>query len=393
MYKPVEMKNTYDKMEHGKAKMAAIRAAAAEADRQGDVSYQMFFRAEICYESCFYGDAMDLMVVFPELLALADKYPDTPATIFEGFVYVESMEHVLWIYKWVLSHCESFYQIPMEDCMKFFQDARERFLSYGFNLKPWYLTMYEFYKHIDEEKAQKAFHEYEKLPRDSNSDCAACERNVEIEFYLKQGNLQKAVALSKDIEDFTLTCGDNMGAWLRMKKHFMHYYMRRREFDKALVYCRTMERNLQGEAEYERWDDFLACYAYSDLGKALKIYKEHWKEWLNWRDPSDEFHCCMNVCLFLRELGRSREEEGQDNGADLSAEDSSADKVCQKADAVVRLSLDDTFPLYQESGVYSIGKLYEFYFQRAEELAAKFDARNGADGYRKELEEALCMTR
>ena len=51
MYKPVEMKNTYDKMEHGKAKMAAIRAAAAEADRQGDVSYQMFFR-EIGRASC-----------------------------------------------------------------------------------------------------------------------------------------------------------------------------------------------------------------------------------------------------------------------------------------------------------------------------------------------------
>ena len=374
MYEPEELKNTYDKMEHGKAKMSAIRAAAAEAERQGDIQYRMYFLMEICHESCFYGDAMDLMVVFPELLSLADKYPDTPSVGFDCLIYEDSMAHVLWIYKWVLSHCESFYQIPMEDCLKFFEDAKERFLRYGYNLKPWYLTMYDFCKHIDQEKAEQAFHEYEKLPRDSNSDCAACERNAEIDFYLSQGNLQKAEALSKKIENFTLTCGERMSAWLRMKKHFMHYYMKRKEFDKALVYCKLMERNLQEETEYERWDDFLACYAYSDLGKALKIYKEHWKEWLNWRDPSDEFRFCINVCLFFRELGKSKEEGAQ-------------------GEPMVKLSLDDTFPMYQESGVYDIGKLYEFYYQKAADLAAKFDARNGAEGYRKELEEALCTTR
>ena len=369
MYDPVNIKNTYDKMEHGKVKIAAMRSAVAEADRQGDVTYGAFFREEICHESCFYGEGMDMMIIFPELLALVDKHPETPTTIFDKYIYQNSLDHVLWIYKWVLSHCESYYQIPMEDCMNFFQDAKERFLRFGYNLKPWYLILYDFYKHIDKERAEKDFYEFERLPRDSNSDCQACERNTEISFYLDQGNLEKAVALSKEIENFKLTCGDKMSAWLRMKKHFMHYYMKRREFDKALDYCRMMERNLQEETEFERWDDFLVCYAHSDLGKALKIYKEHWKEWQEWRDPSDEFRVNVNACLFFRELGKSKEGKEQ-----------------------VKLPFDNSFPLYRESGQYGIQELYDFYYKKASDLAEKFDARNGADGYRKELEEALCIT-
>ena len=381
MYNPKKMKDIYDKMEHGKARMSAIRAAAAEADKHNDIPFRMYFRMDMCYESCFYGDSMDMMVVFPELLALADKYPETPITVYDKYIYRDSVDHVLWIYKWILGHCESFYQIPMEDCLKFYEDAKERFLRYGYNLKPWYHAMYEFYKYIDKEKSEWAFHQFEKLPRDSNSDCKACERNTEILFYMDHGDLEKAVALSKEIEDFTLTCGEKMAAWLRLKKHFMHYYMNQKEFDKALEYCKMMERNLQEETEYECWDDFLACYAYCDLGKALKIYKEHWKEWQNCRKPSSEFHCCINVCLFLRELDKSKKVQEQNMElAERSTE----------SGPMVKLSLDNTFPLYEESGMYSIPKLYDFYYKRAAELAEKFDTRNGSDGYRKELEEDLC---
>ncbi len=389
MYNPEEIKDTYDKIEHGKARVSAIRAAAAEADQHGDVPYQMFFRADLCHESCFYGDGMDMMVVFPELLALSDKHPDAPTTVFDEYVYADALDHVLWIYKWVLSHCESFYQIPMEDCLKFFEDCKARFLAYGYNLRPWHLIRYDFYQHIDRAEAEASFHEFEKLPRDLNSDCEACERNTEILFYLEKGDLKKAKALARDIENFKLTCGEKMAAWLRLKKHYMHYYMKRKEFDKALEYCRMMERNLLEESEYERWDDFLACYAYSDIGKALKIYKEHWKDWLNWRDPSDEFHFSINVCRFFRELEKDR---GNMGAGSLEAADRKTGNG-ESAEPTIRLSFDSSFPLYEESGQYSIRRLYDFYYGRAEELAAKFDARNGTDSYRKELEEALCTTR
>jgi hypothetical protein len=375
MYNPKEIKEAYDEIEHGKARMSAIRTAWEKADEQGDVPYQIFFRLEMCHESCFYGDGMDMLVIFPEILALMDQHPDAPVTEFQQLIYADSMDHVLWVYKWLLDHCVDFYQIPLEDCLNFFEDAKKRFLAYGYNLRPWYLAKYNLYVKIDADKAAEAYYEFEKLPRDFNSDCEACERNTEISFYLKRGDVERAAALSEAIEDFTLTCKDKWSAWLRMKKSFMHYYMKEKKFDKALEYCRMMERNMNAESEYKRWDDFLACYAYLDLGKALKIYKEHWKEWLKWRNPADEFRFCINVCRFFREL----REHGEDG--------TGTEKT------LVKLPYDSDFPLYQESGQYETAVLYDYYYRRAKELAEKFDTRNRAEGYGKELEEALCMTR
>lgn len=99
MYNPKEIKEAYDEIEHGKARMSAIRTAWEKADEQGDVPYQIFFRLEMCHESCFYGDGMDMLVIFPEILALMDQHPDAPVTEFQQLIYADSMDHVLWVYK------------------------------------------------------------------------------------------------------------------------------------------------------------------------------------------------------------------------------------------------------------------------------------------------------
>ena len=162
--------------------MAAIKSAIKEADRNKDVTYMIYFREDLCDESCFYGDETEMMVIFPEILSLIDRYPDTPSTQFDT-AYKNATEHVLWVYKWVVGRCSGFYQIPMEDCMKFFEDFKRRSIAYGFNLKPYYRLLYGFY-HFDDEKSDEAFYNFEKLPRDSNGNCRACDRNAEISFYL-----------------------------------------------------------------------------------------------------------------------------------------------------------------------------------------------------------------
>ena len=56
------------------------------------------------------------------------------------------------------------------------------------------------------------------------------------------------------------------------------------------------------------------------------------------------------------------------------------------ADGMIKLQLDNSFPLYQESGKYNIAELCDYYYQRARETAEKFDKRNGTDYYIKKLE-------
>ena len=364
-YHQENMKDAYDEMEHGHSKIAAIRSAIAAADAQADTPYRIFFRRQLCRESVFYGDGLDMMVIFPEILAIIDQYPDTPTTVFNS-EYIDSMDHILWVYKWVVEECRSFYQVPMEDCMKFFEDFRRRSQAYGYNLRPYYYYLYLFYEKIDPAKSQEAFHMFEQIPRDDNCDCMACERNTVIDYYLQRGESGQAAKLSEDIENFTLRCGhDKMEAWLRMKRHYMQHHLRRREFAEAEVYCRILERQRLRDTEFQRWDDFLYCYAYLNMGKALRIYKAHWKEWQENRAPSEIFSMSKNIACFLKKLLKER------------------------TNKTIRLPLDASFPLYQESERYRLDALYDYYYGRALEVARRFDARNGTDCYCRRLERAF----
>lgn len=359
------MDELLEETEHGKQALEVLRYAIHEADRHQDIPYMFAFRIKFCRESTFYGDGLELMVMFPELLALADKYPDQPGDA--RFVFKYEAEHVMWVYKWILDTCADFYQISMEDCKNFFEDYRKRCVSMGLSLRNYYAALYGFYWQIDDKFSEECFHKFEKLPRDSHSDCKACERNMEIQFYLDRGNLKKADKLSQDIESFRLTCGgrEKWSAWLRMKIAHMNYYLDQGEYEKALEYCRLVERRMNGETEYECWDDFLVCYAHTDMGKALKIYKEHWKEWINIRCPMDMFEAEKSICIFFKELKKVRK------------------------GATIKIHYDSSFPLYQEEGQYKIVDLFEFYYLRAKDLAEKFDLRNGTDYYKQKLEESL----
>lgn len=363
-YNPDELKRIYDGVEHGKARMAAIRSAIEAADANEDTPFRIYFRLILCEESNFYGDSMDMMVIFPEALAIADRYPDTPCTHFNDRVFKNCMGHVLWVYKWILNHCSSFYQIPMEDCMNFFEDYKRRCQAYGYNLQTYYKYLYNFYDMMGKEpEACEAFHAFERMSRDGNSDCIACDRNGIVGFYLDRDETERAAELAEDIENFKLRCHhDKMASWLRLKRIYMNYYLDHRQFEEAEKCCRMIERHMIEAVEYQEWDAFLYCYAHTNMGKALQIYKAHWKDWQEEWNPSDAFWTGLNVLRFFKKLGEDRKGK------------------------TVKLPLDATFPLYREDEQYVIEDLYQYYYDRSEKLAKLFDARNGTDRYRKKLE-------
>ena len=55
----------------------------------------------------------------------------------------------------------------------------------------------------------------------------------------------------------------------------------------------------------------------------------------------------------------------------------------------VKLELPIDFPLYNEKGIYKVAQLRDYFYHQAEELALKFDARNGNNGYMERLKLSL----
>ncbi|MCI9079693.1 MAG: hypothetical protein HFH68_12380 [Lachnospiraceae bacterium] len=366
-YNPEKLKDYYEEFPHGKPRMDGIKAAIEAADQNNDVPFMIYFREQICHEACFYGDSMYLMVVFPEMLSIIDRYPDTPSTQFDSG-YVNALDHILWVYKWLIDECSSFYQIPMDDCLKFFEDYKKRSVSFGYNLKPYYRALYNFYV-FDEEKRADAFYNFEKIPRDSNSDCKACERNTEIGFYLDKGDFGRAVELSKDIENFKLKCGNYWDAWLRMKISFLDYYLNSCMFEEASEIAGLLEHRINEyeKIEYQAWDLIINCYAHTKPGRALRLYKKHWKQ-LEDGTPHDLFDSASNICCFWDRIRRDGRE-------------------------TVRLHLDRTFSLYNEENIYKTEDLFNYYYSLAKDIAGKFDKRNNASSYMETLAKSLDIAR
>ncbi len=363
MYNPFTLRRELAQTEHGKAKISALRKAIREADENHDLIQQLAFRLDLCYESTFYDDAMDMMIIFPEILALVDEHPEIPMP-FGNTGYKNGLDRVLCIYKWVLNACGEYYQIPLKDCQRFMEDFKKRSLAFGYNLKPYYKNMFLLYSSIDKAYAEECFAHFKQLPSDKNGDCKACDRNEEIAYYLERDEVEKANELAADIDNFTLQCwGDGVEAWMRMKSYYLEYYLKKKDFDRASDYIRQIEhQTMRTEmTEYEYWDRFLYCYSFTDMGKALKLYKEHWKEWEEQRCPKDKFRSYILVAAFFKQLQK------------------------QHGGQTIKLNLDNSFSLYSENGEYEISKLHDYYYSTAKNIALKFDQRNGTDYYADEM--------
>ncbi len=141
-YNPEKLVYNYRSFEHGKAKINAIRAAVKQADDNNDIPYMIFFRKELCSESSWYSDGLEVITVFPELLALIDKYPDAGLTCFWNN-QPDNIKPVLWCYELLLSACVEFYQVSMEECIKFLNDFLHRWTAYGHDAKEPYRMMVE----------------------------------------------------------------------------------------------------------------------------------------------------------------------------------------------------------------------------------------------------------
>lgn len=365
-YNPDELINAYKKLSHGKAKISGIREAIRQADEQNDVPYQIYFREQLCYESNFYEDDLDMLVVFPEMLALYDRNPNTPLTKQGRNDHWNMTTCILWVYKWVIASTTYFYQVSKKDILNFCEDYKQRSLAAGYNLRPYYSLLYEFYVQAGEQAlADKYFHLFEHTPRDRMSDCKACDQNEIVEFYLKHDEFETAVRLSKDLESGVLQCNSGR-SYLRLKRHYLDYYLQKKDYETAGTYLQEILRKRASEDDITIRE--LHCYSYLNLSKALTTYKKNWKEWITSRYSYDLYSSAATCCIFFRELMKHRTRQ------------------------TIKIAYDSTFPLYHEGNSYRIADLYDFYYAQAYDFAKKFDTRNETDAYWKKLQNMLELT-
>lgn len=362
-YNPQKLKAGYSKFGHGKAKADAIRYAIQQADLNNDIPYMIFFRQEFCHEAMWYADEIDVYTILPELLSLIDRYPDAEPVPYQ---YNDIIEDVLYIYGSMIVNSSDYYQIPLEECEKLFDDYTERMVRAGHSASLPYRYRASFYTETGHSaKATEYFNIFKKCRIDPD-ECIGCLTNSKIHYYLFNNMKEQADKLAAKIEDGTITCKDDANksfSLLRLKINYIEYYIMQGDYENAIECADVLKRKNMQEKEFNAPDFEMCAYVYKNPGHGMYLYRSHWREWEKERDPYSKFISFMCTACFFKGIKKQRDKD------------------------TVKIYADRSFPLYNESNSYNykLDSLIEYYYNGAKEIADKFDNRNGTNKFIDEL--------
>ncbi|MEU7722093.1 hypothetical protein [Streptomyces tibetensis] len=123
-------------------------------------------------------------VVFARLLTLFDEQPD---------VFDESLRHLLfWRFKWVSNALRALPEIPLTSLRQWLTEMRDRYERAGLGLQPYYGEAYQLAAHVGEDTAL-AYELWAARTRTRLSDCEACEICRRARHHLTAGDDERAL--------------------------------------------------------------------------------------------------------------------------------------------------------------------------------------------------------
>ncbi|WP_030861728.1 hypothetical protein [Streptomyces sp. NRRL S-37] len=123
-------------------------------------------------------------VVFARLLTLFDEQPD---------VFDERLRHTLfWRFKWVANALRALPEIPLASLRQWLTEMRDRYEKAGLDLQPYYGQAYQLAAHVGEDTAL-AYELWAGRARTRLSDCEACEICERALYHLAAGDDERAL--------------------------------------------------------------------------------------------------------------------------------------------------------------------------------------------------------
>jgi tetratricopeptide (TPR) repeat protein len=345
------------RLRHGEAKVMALEEAARLADTHGDLDLAFQVRDDLIDAATFGGFPDKALVAFAWCRGQAKKHPER----FES-------ELLLWKQKWVVGRLDDFPHISRKQIQEALDDIEQTYARVDAGKRSVLKLRYQTARDMgDEAAAQQFWDQWISAPRDHLTDCIACDLDDEIDHHIDRGEYKKALEKAQPILEGLSTCAEiphlTYGSLL-------YPLLKLERLEEARDY------HLRGYPMVSRNRDFLATVgehleflALTDnLSRGLALFEKHlgWAlDHASWRDRFS-FHMAASF------LGSRLVAEGRDT---------------------VSLKLPKAFPLYQSEGTYSVRELHGWVETQAQEIAARFDTRNGTDRFQKLLERTRSLGR
>ncbi|WP_329616336.1 hypothetical protein OG244_27740 [Streptomyces brevispora] len=278
-------------------------------------------------------------VVFARLLTMFDEQPDA---------FDERRRHTLfWRFKWVANALHALPEMPLAGLRQWLTEMRDRYAKAGLGLQPYYGQAYQLAAHMGEGTAL-AYELWAARPRTRLSDCEACEICEFALHHLTAGDDERALAVWEPVLDGKGSCQEEPA---RSVSYALLPLLRTGRVDRArelhLVGYRGCRRNPSMSGEVGRHLEF--CALTGNEARGLELLAEN-------RNLFDEVDSPLDLFDFL-------------TGVEV---------LLQR----VELLGHGELPAAGYPGrTWTVAGLRAEVRGRADDLAARFDARNGTEAH------------
>jgi hypothetical protein len=333
----------------GPARLALLEECVRIADAHHDIVVGDSIRGDLIKSATFTGAPEKALVAFSWRLAQCDRDP-------EEFDETE----LLWEYKWIADSLGGFPQISRQQIEEMLEDMTRRYQRCGASLRPIHKLRCTLAQDLCDRKAARTFFtQWKRTPRAWPSDCPACDQNSMARFAAASGKDEEALELAAPILNGSMSCAEIPHATLA---HVLLPLVRLEREAEAMSLHHRGYRLISGNRKFlpEAAEHLVFLVLTDNLAKAVKLFEKHLEWALSATDLKARFEFYGAVRFLLEQLATAGREKA-------------------------RLKLPEHFPAWQESGEYEVAALRKWFDEAAAELAARFDARNGNDGFTKAL--------
>ncbi|MGW0424813.1 hypothetical protein [Streptomyces sp. NPDC003015] len=278
-------------------------------------------------------------VVFARLLTLFDEQPD---------IFDERLRHLLfWRFKWVGHALRQLPEIPLASLRQWLTEMRDRYEKAGLGLQPYYSQAYQLAAHVGEDTTA-AYELWAARARTRLSDCEACEICERALFHLAAGDDERALRTWEPVLNGKESCQEEPA---RSLSYALLPLLRTGAADRArelhLAGYRGCRRNPSMSGEVGRHLEF--CALTGNEARGLELLAENRNLFDEVDSPLDQLDFLTGVEVLLQRVEHLGHGELPAAG----------------------------YP----GRTWTVSGLHAEVRGRADDLAARFDARNGTPAH------------
>ncbi|MEM7553590.1 MAG: hypothetical protein AAF378_05735, partial [Cyanobacteria bacterium P01_A01_bin.84] len=332
-------------------KVNLLESAIQIADACGDIEEGFWIRKSLIEAATFSGCVEKALIAFPWCLAKCEQEPDK-----------FSEKSLLWEYKWICEHLPNFPQISREQIQNTLSDFAQRYQKWGSSMRPFFrIQCMSAVKMNDTLKAKAYYQKWQETPKDRYTACRACELDDKLDYIIYIGEYEKAIVEATPILQGKLSCTEVPQFTLAK---LLLPLVKLERIHEAVKYHRKNVRMISQNRDFlqQIGEHLTFLVITNNLIKAVELLEKHLIWALESLEPYMQFYFYQSV-IFLTQV------------------------LLDRGETNIKLRLPNTFPLYSENGEYSTIALNQWFTQVTEDIALKFDRRNGNNYYFHQIEE------